>query len=274
MKTCERLVRYGDIVYSYLNPEETFWETRMPAHVLIYVRQGILRVTYKRHTEEARAGEVMFIRREHKVKIQKSNDGELPYSAISIRLERKALMEHWRNIRSTEQPKDSQTLTRVCLNLSSHEPLMQLFERLKPYVDGSQIPSAETIDHEQHEAIRLLLQTDVRFYPTLFDFAQPWKIDIMRFMEKNFAEDLTLAEIANYTGRSFATFKRDFAKLCDLSPERWLTERRLQAAYDLIANGHLSVNDAYERVGFKNRSHFSFAFKNKFGVAPSMVTMV
>lgn len=55
-------------------------------------------------------------------------------------------------------------------------------------------------------------------YPSLFDFTDPWKIDILGFMEKNYAYDLTIEDIAHYTGRSLATFKRDFKKVSDLSP--------------------------------------------------------
>ena len=42
------------------------------------------------------------------------------------------------------------------------------------------------------------------------------KIDLLEFMEKNYAYDLTIEDIAHYTGRSLAAFKRDFRKISDL----------------------------------------------------------
>lgn len=267
----ERLVRYGDTVFSYLSPEETLWETRMPAHVVIYVRQGILRVTYRRKTVEAQAGEIMFIRRNHKVQISKSNDGDKPYSAISIRLERNFLLEYWRGIRDDVETGIKNELAPTAISLGDNQKLQSTFQSLKPFVDGTQIPTIDFIDECQRRAVAELLRLDPSFYPTLFDFSTPWKIDILKFMEKNFMEDLSLSEIATYTGRSFATFKRDFAKLCDITPEHWITNRRLKAAYDMLTKEHLSVNEAYRRAGFKNRSHFSNAFKQMYGISPSMI---
>ena len=85
--------------------------------------------------------------------------------------------------------------------------------------------------------------------------------------------EFTLSELANYTGRSLATFKRDFAKVSSLSPEKWLLNRRLEAAYDLLSKGkgNIGVTDAAYKVGFKNRSHFTKSFKEHFGKSPSEI---
>ena len=117
----------------------------------------------------------------------------------------------------------------------------------------------------------VLLAIDERFIPTMFDFNEPWKIDILSFMEENFSCDLSIEEIAHYTGRSLATFKRDFKKISDLTPEKWLIKKRLRKAYELLKSGRNKVVDVYTEVGFRNPSHFSTAFKKEFGMAPSAV---
>ena len=60
------------------------------------------------------------------------------------------------------------------------------------------------------------------------------KIELKDFMEKNFKNDMSMSEFAQASGRSLSTFKRDFKKFSELSPERWITARRLTAAYDLL----------------------------------------
>ena len=92
-------------------------------------------------------------------------------------------------------------------------------------------------------------------------------------MEANYTQDMTLEEFATYTGRSIATFKRDFAKVSDLSPEKWLIRKRLDKAYEMLRNGKRKPSDVYYEVGFKNRSHFSIAFKRQFGVSPEGVAV-
>lgn len=98
----------------------------------------------------------------------------------------------------------------------------------------------------------------------------PRKIDLRDFMERNFRSDMSMTEFARVSGRSLSTFKRDFKKMSELSPERWLTDRRLRAALDLLKRGR-RVSDACFDVGFKNVSHFSAIFKKKFGITPGEV---
>ena len=103
---------------------------------------------------------------------------------------------------------------------------------------------------------------------SFFHQAQAQKIDLQEFMEKNFKRDMSMSEYAKASGRSLSTFKRDFKKMSELSPERWLTQRRLFAALELLKRGR-RISDACFDVGFKNVSHFSAIFKKKFGITPS-----
>lgn len=97
--------------------------------------------------------------------------------------------------------------------------------------------------------------------------SQTKKIDLADFMEKNYKCDMSMSEFAKASGRSLSTFKRDFKQMSVLSPERWLTDRRLRAAHELLKRGR-RVSDACFDVGFKNVSHFSAIFKKKFGLTP------
>ena len=96
------------------------------------------------------------------------------------------------------------------------------------------------------------------------------KINLQDFMEKNYRSDMSMSDFALASGRSLSTFKRDFKKMSELSPERWLTDRRLRAAYELLSKGR-RVSDVCFDVGFKNVSHFSAIFKEKFGKTPGEV---
>jgi AraC-like DNA-binding protein len=124
------------------------------------------------------------------------------------------------------------------------------------------------IDLKMQEGVLSLLTIDKAFFPTLFDFAEPWKIDILDFLNENYADDLTLEEIASYTGRSLATFKRDFKKISDLTPQKRLISKRLQKAHELLTDGNKKITEVCFDVGFKNRSHFTIAYKKHYGVTP------
>nr|WP_262919796.1 AraC family transcriptional regulator [Niabella hibiscisoli] len=83
-----------------------------------------------------------------------------------------------------------------------------------------------------------------------------------------------MEQIASYTGRSLATFKRDFSKISNLTPQKWLIKRRLEAAYIKLKEEGKKVQDVYIEVGFKNPSHFSTAFKRQYGVPPADVALI
>ena len=90
-------------------------------------------------------------------------------------------------------------------------------------------------------------------------------------MLENFDKSLSIEDYACLTGRSVSTFKRDFEKIFNLSPNRWLQKKRLNDAYYLLAEKGWKSSDVYLEVGFKDLSHFSFAFKKAYGMAPSRV---
>jgi AraC-like DNA-binding protein len=94
-------------------------------------------------------------------------------------------------------------------------------------------------------------------------------VNLVEFMEANFLFNLPLATFSYLTGRSLTTFKRDFRKAFQLSPQRWLTQKRLALAHYQLAEKSRKPVELYLEVGFENLAHFSFAFKKQFGYPPS-----
>lgn len=262
---------YKDIIFSCFQPEESVSEHCLPHHALIHVYSGEIRITDGGKVTTVRAGEYVFLKRDNRVKIHKHTHGSEPYKAISIRFDRKFLREYFSGLkRKSQLPENVKRFREAVIKLKNTPYIESLFASLFPFTDRGIIPSEEFVGMKMNEAMSCLLQTDSSFYPTLFDFNNPWKIDLLEFMEKNYLQDMTMEDYALYTGRSLASFKRDFAAISTLTPQKWLIEKRLMKAHELIEKGK-SVTDAYIETGFKNRSHFSTAFKNRFGYSPNKV---
>lgn len=145
------------------------------------------------------------------------------------------------------------------------------FQSLLPYFDQPDFFTSKMAALKTEEAVELLLRLDESFYRFLFDFSEPFKIDLEAFMLKNYLFNIPLAEFARLSGRSLSTFKRDFAKVFPETPERWLKQQRLTEAKKLLQSTKLKPSDVYLHVGFENFSHFSIAFKNYFGYNASTV---
>jgi len=147
--------------------------------------------------------------------------------------------------------------------------ITSLFESMTPYFDPAVVPRDDVMKLKMREGLLALLHLDSRFAPTLFDFNEPWKIDILAFMNDNYMYELSIEELAHYTGRSPATFKRDFRKISDLTPAKWIMRKRLEAAHAMLGTRGRKVADVYPAVGFKNPSHFSTSFKRRYGISPA-----
>lgn len=52
-------------------------------------------------------------------------------------------------------------------------------------------PKDDFMNLKLQEGLLALLHIDNRFAPTLFDFNQPWKIDIMEFLNENYMYEFT-----------------------------------------------------------------------------------
>ena len=52
---------------------------------------------------------------------------------------------------------------------------------------------------------------------------------------------------------------------------KWLTKKRLELAYYQLTEKKKKPTEVYLEVGFEDLSHFSYAFKNQYGVAPTQL---
>lgn len=88
-------------------------------------------------------------------------------------------------------------------------------------------------------------------------------------VESNTYSNLKLEEIAFLCNMSLSTFKRNFTAEYNEAPGKWLQDKRLQKAKEILQYGELKASDIYLDMGYNNLSNFSIAFKNKFGFSPS-----
>jgi AraC-like DNA-binding protein len=92
---------------------------------------------------------------------------------------------------------------------------------------------------------------------------------IPAIMNANCRHNLSLEEFAKLCSRSLSTFKRDFRRHYGTSPGRWLLEQRLECSARLLTTTSMNVTEVVFECGFEQSSHFSRAFKARFGRTPS-----
>ena len=240
-------------------------------HTLIYLCSGILEITEHGNKHILNAGEYAFMRRDHRMIMQKHIQNNMPYRSIVLKFSRKFLREFYQSIIKKDLPKQAKRDERSFIKLPADRPdIKSLFESIQPFFDSGAKPSEDLLKLKMTEGMYVLLHTDANLYASLFDFTDPWKIDLLEYMNENYMYDLSLEEMAADTGRSLSSFKRDFKKVSILPPQKWIIKRRLEAAHELIVSGKYDkVTDVCYQAGFKNLSHFSRSYKEMYGCSPA-----
>jgi AraC-like DNA-binding protein len=83
---------------------------------------------------------------------------------------------------------------------------------------------------------------------------------------------LSLGELARLVELNEFKVKQGFRELFGTSVFGFLRELRLERAYGLLRENRLSIAEVSDRAGYKNPTHFTAAFRKKFGCVPRQVS--
>ncbi|AZE48840.1 Transcriptional regulator, AraC family [Pseudomonas chlororaphis] len=92
---------------------------------------------------------------------------------------------------------------------------------------------------------------------------------VLTLIDEQFAEPLSLTELAACTGRNELRFLRDFTRAIGMTPHAWLVDVRVQAARRLIERSDLALAAIALETGFAHQSHMGSAFRKVLGLTPS-----
>lgn len=256
----------SSIVYSCYHQSSRDGEHFVPEHTLTYQVAGLLVLSDGHKEYKPAKGSLRLIRRNQLIKFVKHPAENEDFKSLSIYLNQETLKNFSEEygLSATEKVRRSPVI-----ELKIDAALQNYVQSMIIYQQAGNLNNQQLVELKVKEGLLLLLQVHPDLKNILFDFADPHKIDLEAFMNKNYHFNVHLERFAYLTGRSLATFKRDFQKTFNMSPSRWLVQRRLEEAYFQIKNKGKKPSEVYLDIGFENLSHFSYAFKNAYGIAPS-----
>ena len=126
---------------------------------------------------------------------------------------------------------------------------------------------------EMMDVLALALDAGDKDEPLLDQAVQQSRLrSVKAWIEQHLTDpDLSLENVAKNNGISLRHLHYLF-RLTDMSVSEWIWDRRLQRCYDVLTRRELrslSVTDVAYQLGFSSSSHFSTAFRRKFGISPS-----
>lgn len=262
------MIKADQITSCYIGPQISP-EQFVAEHVFMYIIKGTVNGYDGHQHYQLRAGECCLIRKNNLVRYNKQKDNN-EFEKVVIVLDEAFLKQF--------QQKHQAQVTPMMPNsafyaIGQHLLITNFLRSLTPYYNAAGQVSPAFADLKREELLGILLQINPELENILFDFGIPEKIDLEAFMNRNFRFNAAIQRFAFLTGRSLTAFKQDFKRIYNEPPGRWLTKKRLKEAYFLMDKQQLKATEVYLEVGFEDLSHFSFAFKNFFGIPPTQLTV-
>ncbi|SHF76958.1 helix-turn-helix domain-containing protein [Chryseobacterium vrystaatense] len=255
---------FDKLVYSCAFETYRGDEEFIPDYFLGFQLSGETHAFHDKGKTVIKENTVILVRKNQLIRTVKHPSKGNKYQFISITLDQETLRQYSAENKITADEKFADTEQK--LFFESDEFFSGYFVSLLPYINKTKAATSRLIVLKTKEAIELILQSNPDFKNLLFDFSEPYKIDIREFMNKNFMFNVPVETFARLTGRSLSGFKRDFSKAFNKTPKLWLKEKRLDEAYYLIRHKNKKPSDIYLELGFENLSHFYYSFKQKFGM--------
>lgn len=94
---------------------------------------------------------------------------------------------------------------------------------------------------------------------------------LVDYIEQHLDEPLALGELAQLAALSEYHFARMFSASFGMPPHRYVLQRRLLRARELLQHGDLPLGEIGLACGFASASHFSNRFRQAFGAAPGLL---
>jgi AraC family transcriptional regulator len=120
-----------------------------------------------------------------------------------------------------------------------------------------------------HELLRLERTAPATARPVRGGLPEWQQKRVVEFIEEHLAEQISLAALAELADLSLYHFARAFTQSFGAPPHRYHMARRMDRAKSLLQRPALSVTEIGARIGFRETSSFTRAFRKFTGLTPT-----
>ncbi len=145
-----------------------------------------------------------------------------------------------------------------------------VLELLTECVAGSKIPDLLIGTAGRHVATHILSRYSQNEREKKLRGLAGWRLKrALDFIEQNLDTDIGLEELARNSDMTPHYFCRSFRQAVGMPPYRYLVNRRIERAKELLAETGKDVIEIALELGFSSHAHFSNTFRSAVGCAPT-----
>ncbi len=93
--------------------------------------------------------------------------------------------------------------------------------------------------------------------------------EALAIIEREYASDLSLDDIARRIATSRRQLQRSFAEIGDTTFREHVARVRMRKAAEMLEDPRLTVGQVARRVGYRQQAQFAKAFRRQYGAAPA-----
>lgn len=236
-------------------------------HLLYVVLGGSVKLTCGRQSWTVGKNEMILLRRAQSVSYEKQGSEETGLFESQLFAINDELLKDFLTSQQVVIPAMTEEYGAQVSPMS--ERLVAYCWSLSPYFNDPSQVNPGLLRLKVMELLYNVMDCSKNIFRQMLQLRQPVKTDIHRVVEENYTSPISLDELAYLSGRSLSSFKREFQDIYGEPPARWIREKRLSKAHEMLRSSNLSVADVAYSLGFENPTHFSRIFKQQYGYAPS-----
>ncbi len=198
-------------------------------------------------------------------------NGNPEYSAISIRFHKDVLEKVYSNTILPFYTNDNLNVTANSVKLEVNKLLKQYLNNLLSYFHKPELLSEDFLTIKLKEIILLLLETEnaPRVQEIMSNLFEEKTFEFKEIIKAHICSSLSIAELASLTKLSLSSFKKEFKRIYNDTPNNYLISKRIEKVAELLPNSNEPLTNIAYDCEFKTLAHMSRVFKAKYGVSPS-----
>ena len=236
-------------------------------HLLYVVLGGSVKLTCGQQSWTVGKNEMILLRKAHSVSYEKKGSTETGLFESQLFAINDELLKDFLTTQQVNVPPMTEEFGAQVSPMSDR--LVAPCWSLAPYLNDSLQVSPGLLRLKVMELLYNVMDCSKNIFRQMLQLRQPVKVDVRRVVEENYTSPISIKELAYLSGRSLSSFKRDFQSIYGVSPAKWIREKRLSKARQMLLSSQISVADVAYSLGFENPTHFSRIFKQQYGASPS-----
>ena len=235
-------------------------------HLLYVVLGGSVKLTCGRQSWTVGKNQMILLRKAHSIYYEKKGSPETGlFESLLFSIDDE-LLKDFLTTQQVNVPPMTEEFGAQVSPMSAR--LVAYCWSLAPYFNDPSQVNPGLLRLKVMELLFNVMDCSKNIFRQMLQLRQPVKADVHRVVEENYTSPITLEELAYLSGRSLSSFKLDFQSIYGETPAKWIREKRLSKARQMLQSSRMSVADVAYSLGFENPTHFSRIFKERFGSSP------